>query len=96
MTGKERLYFGKSMGNDESTKAHVFVYTSNYELIKDIEIEADDCMMQSMALAHDEKFLICTFQEGNIAIIDTESFSIQIINPFDDVENIYNTKVLQS
>ena len=45
MTGKERLYFGKSMGNDESTKAHVFVYTSNYELIKDIEIEADDCMM---------------------------------------------------
>ena len=33
------------MGNDESTKAHVFVYTSNYELIKDIEIEADDCMM---------------------------------------------------
>ena len=49
-----------------------------------------------MALAHDEKFLICTFQEGNIAIIDTENFSIQIINPFDDVENIYNTKVLQS
>ena len=96
MASKDRLYFGKSMGNDESTCAHVFVYSSGYEFIKDIEIEADDCMMQSMALAHDEKFLVCTFQEGNIAIINTEDYSLQIVNPFEDVENIYSTIVLRS
>ena len=49
------------MGNDESTNGHILVYSSNYELIKDIEIESDDCMMQSMALGQNDKFLICCF-----------------------------------
>ena len=61
MSSKDRIYLGLSMGNDESTNGHILVYSSNYELIKDIEIESDDCMMQSMALGQNDKFLICCF-----------------------------------
>ena len=52
--------------------------------------------MQSMALAHDEQWLICSFQEGNIAFINTKDFTVQISDPFGEIENIYNTKVLET
>lgn len=96
MSSKDRIYLGLSMGNDESTNGHILVYSSNYELIKDIEIESDDCMMQSMALGQNDKFLICCFQEGNVAVVNTEDFTVQMSTPFGEVENIYNAKVLSN
>ena len=57
--GKERIYMGFFMGDDESANLQVHVYTTTYDLVRKIVLGIDENMIYGMALAHDEKYLIC-------------------------------------
>ena len=52
--------------------------------------------MQGMALAHGEKYLICAHQQGYVTVIDLEDFSVQILQPFGDIENIWDVMVIRN
>ena len=57
--GKEKIYMGFFMGNDESANLQVHVYSLNYELVHRIVLDMEENMIYGMTLAHDEQYLIC-------------------------------------